>query len=65
MNEHEHYQAALEMAEQARESYNDSPTAECFRVWRDASEIAIKWNRVVGAEDRDDEDEFDRLLSRK
>ena len=48
MNEHEHYQAALEMAEQARERYNDNPTAERFRVWRDASEIAIKWNRAVG-----------------
>ena len=32
MNEHEHYQAALEMAEGARERYNDEPTAERFRI---------------------------------
>ena len=65
MNEHEHYQAALEMAEGARERYNDEPTAERFRIWRDASEIAIKWNRAVRPEDRDGEDEFDRLLRTK
>jgi hypothetical protein len=53
------------MAEQARERYNDNPTAEKFRVWRDASEIAIKWNRAVRSEGRDDDDAFDRLLSTK
>ena len=64
--EREHYEAALEIAEQARKRWLEDPTDVAFRAWRDASDIAIKWNRAVrldggGYGDYGD-DELERLL---
>lgn len=51
---------AIEVARSALKAWRKNQTAANFRVWRDASEVAIKWQREVrrtGAEEESFEDE--------
>lgn len=40
------FETAVEMARDALADYKADPTAAKFRIWRDSSEVAIKWCRA-------------------
>ena len=68
----EQYDAAIEIANTAREAWTEDQSRENFTAWRDASDIAIKWGRAMrlGGEDAEEaaEDpfaEFDRLAEQR
>jgi hypothetical protein len=43
----EQYEAALEIANTARVAWLNNPSKPNFIAWRDASDIAIKWQRAL------------------
>lgn len=57
---------AIDIARTALARWHDDPTTENFRVYRDASEIAIKWHRACrlgSGESSKTDDELDALLA--
>lgn len=68
------FEAAVATARHALEEYNKepirlskrgAPTASVwFRIWRDASDVAIKWHRQLREEPEESvQDTIDRILS--
>ena len=58
-------ETAISVARNALEDWKVDPTPAKFRVWRDASELAIKWHRAcrLGAGgESGDKDELDAIL---
>lgn len=64
---HEQYEAAIRIANTARQSYEADPNnRDAFRQWRDASELAIKWQRAIrlaGGSTEELEDELEKILA--
>ena len=59
------FATALDMARRGREMWLENPVPANFRIWRDASETAIRWHRTLrlAGKGRDSpEDELDRIL---
>jgi hypothetical protein len=59
------FATALDMARRGREMWLENPVPANFRIWRDASETAIRWHRTLrlaGKEPDSPEDELDRIL---
>ena len=65
------FEAALEVARKGREAWEEDSTKANFIVWRDASEVAIKWHRAIrlGSDDSNEDEnpleEFDELAARR
>jgi hypothetical protein len=59
------FEIALDMARRGREMWLENPVLANFRIWRDASETAIRWHRTLrlaGKGPESSEDELDRIL---
>jgi predicted kinase len=60
------FETAVEVSRDALAAYRADPSPRNFRIWRDASEVAIKWCRAQrlnsSQEDRSD-DELQALLA--
>lgn len=59
------YLTAIDLANDALANYRNEPTSGNFRIWRDASEVAIKWCRAqrLGREEPEGADELEQLLA--
>lgn len=54
----------LQVAKDALARYENSPTPPNFRMWRDSSELAVKWYRQWRLGGGNDEDSFDEGLAK-
>jgi hypothetical protein len=66
------FETALEVARKGRAAWEEEPTKANFIIWRDASEVAIKWHRAIrlGSDDSSSDEEnpfaeFDELAARR
>jgi hypothetical protein len=60
------FETALDMARRGREMWLENPVPANFRIWRDASETAIRWHRTLrlaGKEPDSPEDVANGLLT--
>lgn len=60
------FETAVEVSRDALADYKADPTAAKFRIWRDSSEVAIKWcraQRLNGSETSSTDDELEKLLA--
>ena len=70
------FETAITTAREALEKFNEEPLVESkrggprlspwFRVWRDASEVAQRWQRQLAreADESSIDDELDRILGK-
>jgi hypothetical protein len=55
-------ETAIRVARTALAKWEENPTPANFRIWRDASEIAVKWHRAARMAGESTAD-FDRELA--
>lgn len=55
---------ALRVASDALATYEADPDPKTFRMWRDSSEVAIKWYRQWRLGGGDDEESFDEEMAK-
>jgi hypothetical protein len=55
------FATALDMARRGREMWLEDPVPANFRIWRDASETAIRWHRTLRLADKGPESPEDEL----
>jgi len=54
------FETAVEMARDALADYKADPSPAKFRIWRDSSEVAIKWCRAARLNSGEGESSSDR-----